>query len=64
MTCKLLPGDVLYIPSFAWHNVLSSSNEEDQFNIAVNFWFKPNKALETYHSVMHSILLDGTLSRK
>ena len=36
----LLPGDVLYLPSYWHHEVQSIPDEIDGLNIAVNFWFK------------------------
>ncbi len=36
--CILEPGEMLFIPTFWWHQVYSL----EQLNIAVNFWRKPN----------------------
>ncbi len=36
--CILEPGEMLFIPTFWWHQVYSL----EQLNIAVNFWWKPN----------------------
>ena len=43
MNCTINPGDVLYLPSFWWHEVQSTPDEREEIqrNIAVNFWYKP-----------------------
>jgi len=40
MTCTIEAGDVLYLPSFWWHEVKSSPDKFKR-NIAVNYWYKP-----------------------
>lgn len=39
VTCTIEEGDVLFLPSFWWHEVNSSPSRGR--NIAVNYWFKP-----------------------
>jgi len=41
MECVLNEGDVLFLPSFWWHEVQSFPNEFEHRNLAVNFWYKP-----------------------
>jgi len=36
--CNLMEGDVLYMPSFWWHEVQSRPNVDEKRNVAVNFW--------------------------
>eukprot|EP01128_Nolandella_sp_AFSM9_P001201 TRINITY_DN11309_c0_g1_i1.p1 TRINITY_DN11309_c0_g1~~TRINITY_DN11309_c0_g1_i1.p1 ORF type:complete len:554 (-),score=66.98 TRINITY_DN11309_c0_g1_i1:65-1627(-) len=38
--CTVEEGDVLYLPSFWWHEV-QSTPDISQRNIAVNYWFNP-----------------------
>ena len=40
LECTVERGDVLYLPSFWWHEVQSSPDEFGK-NIAVNFWYHP-----------------------
>lgn len=40
MECTIESGDVLYLPSFYWHEVQSKPNQFGR-NIAVNYWFEP-----------------------
>ncbi|XP_028404922.1 bifunctional peptidase and (3S)-lysyl hydroxylase JMJD7-like [Dendronephthya gigantea] len=40
MKCTIREGDVLYMPSFWWHEVQSKPSEEKR-NLAVNFWYEP-----------------------
>ena len=37
MSCTIHEGDVLYMPSFWWHEVQSVPSK-DKRNLAVNFW--------------------------
>lgn len=39
--CKVDEGDVLYVPSFFWHEVVSSPSESERMNLAINWWFEP-----------------------
>ncbi|XP_057291218.1 bifunctional peptidase and (3S)-lysyl hydroxylase JMJD7-like [Hydractinia symbiolongicarpus] len=41
MECYLNEGDVLYMPSFWWHEVQSYPNPTEKRNLAVNFWYYP-----------------------
>jgi len=42
MTCVVNEGDVIYVPSFWWHEVKSQpSLESPRVNLAVNHWFQP-----------------------
>ena len=38
LNCTINEGDVLFMPSFWWHEVQSSPSKEEQRNVAVNFW--------------------------
>ena len=38
LNCTINEGDVLFMPSFWWHEVQSYPSEEEQRNLAVNFW--------------------------
>jgi len=40
MECTIEAGEVLYLPSFWWHEVRSSPDEHRR-NIAVNYWYTP-----------------------
>lgn len=40
LQCNIHAGDVLYLPSFWWHEVQSRPDEHRR-NIAVNFWYRP-----------------------
>eukprot|EP00656_Telonema_subtile_P025822 TRINITY_DN27859_c0_g1_i3.p1 TRINITY_DN27859_c0_g1~~TRINITY_DN27859_c0_g1_i3.p1 ORF type:complete len:378 (+),score=54.43 TRINITY_DN27859_c0_g1_i3:94-1227(+) len=63
--CELRAGDALYIPSFAWHDVASfGEGRAEGFNIAVNLWVSPNRALAEYHALVHGMLLDGHVALK
>jgi hypothetical protein len=62
LVCHLKPGDGLYLPSFAWHDVESFAvGRSSGYNVAVNLWFEPNRVLQQYHSLIHQILLDGAV---
>eukprot|EP00051_Salpingoeca_urceolata_P000343 m.33649 g.33649 ORF g.33649 m.33649 type:complete len:556 (+) comp10471_c0_seq2:56-1723(+) len=39
--CNLEPGDILYMPAFWWHEVVSSPDRVERRNLAVNFWYTP-----------------------
>ncbi|KRZ70278.1 JmjC domain-containing protein 7 [Trichinella papuae] len=41
LNCTISEGDVLFLPSFWWHEVQSYPNEVEHQNIAVNFWYEP-----------------------
>ncbi|XP_060084095.1 bifunctional peptidase and arginyl-hydroxylase JMJD5-like [Ylistrum balloti] len=41
LNCTLKEGDVLFMPSFWWHEVQSSPNGTAGHNLAVNFWYDP-----------------------
>ncbi|XP_062579998.1 bifunctional peptidase and (3S)-lysyl hydroxylase Jmjd7-like [Saccostrea cucullata] len=41
LNCTLEEGDVLYLPSFWWHEVQSFPNITAGRNLAVNFWYEP-----------------------
>jgi jumonji domain-containing protein 7 len=41
LECILKPGDVLFMPSFWWHEVQSYPDHNQHRNLAVNFWYKP-----------------------
>jgi len=38
--CNIKKGEVLYLPSYWWHEVQSKPDENHR-NIAVNYWFEP-----------------------
>jgi len=40
MRCSIGAGEVLYLPSFWWHEVASVPDQLKR-NIAVNYWFTP-----------------------
>ncbi|CDW52010.1 Cupin 8 domain containing protein [Trichuris trichiura] len=39
LNCTIEPGDILYIPSFWWHEVQSFPDVDENRNLAVNFWY-------------------------
>lgn len=41
MICRVEAGDVLFLPSFWWHEVQSYPDQDEMINIAVNFWYQP-----------------------
>lgn len=41
LNCTLEEGDVLYLPSFWWHEVQSFPNVTAGRNLAINFWYEP-----------------------
>ena len=40
LTCEIRAGDILYLPSFWWHEVRSKPDPHHR-NIAVNYWYTP-----------------------
>lgn len=38
LQCVLKPGDVLFMPSFWWHEVQSYPDLQQKRNLAVNYW--------------------------
>lgn len=38
--CDVQPGEALFLPSFHWHEVRSSPDDQGR-NTAVNMWFDP-----------------------
>ena len=43
--CEVGPGDVLYVPSYWWHEVLSRPDPQDGWNLAVNWWYRAVRPL-------------------
>ena len=43
IACTIDAGDVLYVPSFWWHEVISEARAGTP-NLAVNFWYKARRA--------------------
>ncbi|XP_052064918.1 uncharacterized protein LOC127704761 [Mytilus californianus] len=41
LNCTLNEGDVLFMPSFWWHEVQSVPNRKEKRNLAVNYWYEP-----------------------
>lgn len=41
MNCTVGPGQMLFLPSFWWHEVQSFPHQSEPVNIAVNFWYEP-----------------------
>lgn len=41
IVCRVEAGDVLFLPSFWWHEVQSHPDSDEMINIAVNFWYRP-----------------------
>ncbi|ELU16439.1 hypothetical protein CAPTEDRAFT_227819 [Capitella teleta] len=41
LNCSIGEGDVLFMPSFWWHEVYSTPNLSEKRNLAVNFWYEP-----------------------
>ncbi|BFZ04950.1 hypothetical protein BsWGS_07989 [Bradybaena similaris] len=41
LNCTIQAGDVLYMPSFWWHEVQSKPSIHEHRNLAVNFWYEP-----------------------
>jgi jumonji domain-containing protein 7 len=41
MNCTVNEGEMLFLPSFWWHEVQSYPAESEPLNIAVNFWYEP-----------------------
>ncbi|XP_029195651.2 bifunctional peptidase and (3S)-lysyl hydroxylase JMJD7-like [Acropora millepora] len=41
LNCTINEGDVLFMPSFWWHEVQSYPSENEPRNLAVNFWYEP-----------------------
>ena len=39
LNCTINEGDVLFMPSFWWHEVQSYPSENEPRNLAVNFWW-------------------------
>ena len=38
VNCTIDEGDILFMPSFWWHEVYSWPNEQEKRNLAVNYW--------------------------
>ncbi|XP_023931467.1 jmjC domain-containing protein 7 [Lingula anatina] len=41
MNCTINEGEVLFMPAYWWHEVMSSPGQQDHRNLAVNFWYEP-----------------------
>lgn len=41
MACRVDAGDVLYLPAFWWHEVVSAPDKQERRNLAINFWYTP-----------------------
>ncbi|XP_061176606.1 uncharacterized protein LOC133185401 [Saccostrea echinata] len=41
LNCTIEDGDILYMPSFWWHEVQSFPNKTAGRNLAINFWYDP-----------------------
>ncbi|XP_031574901.1 lysine-specific demethylase 8-like [Actinia tenebrosa] len=41
MNCTIDEGEVLFMPSFWWHEVQSYPNQEKPRNVAINYWYEP-----------------------
>ena len=46
MNCTVGVGEMLYLPSYWWHEVQSFPDLDEFLNIAVNFWYEPFFAKE------------------
>ncbi|CAG5116348.1 unnamed protein product [Candidula unifasciata] len=46
LNCTIQAGDVLFMPSFWWHEVQSRPSSLEHRNLAVNFWYEPFLARE------------------
>ncbi|XP_068707148.1 bifunctional peptidase and (3S)-lysyl hydroxylase JMJD7-like [Montipora foliosa] len=41
LNCTINEGDVLFMPSYWWHEVQSYPSKKEARNLAVNFWYEP-----------------------
>ena len=41
MNCTVGPGQMLFLPSYWWHEVQSYPDSTEPLNVAVNFWYEP-----------------------
>ncbi|RHY18066.1 hypothetical protein DYB25_004287 [Aphanomyces astaci] len=41
LRCTVNEGDTLFVPSFWWHEVISTPATHEARNVAVNYWYKP-----------------------
>ncbi|KAL5006392.1 hypothetical protein ScPMuIL_015198 [Solemya velum] len=41
LNCTISEGEVLFMPSFWWHEVQSYPSQKEARNLAVNFWYEP-----------------------
>lgn len=41
LNCTIDEGEVLFMPSYWWHEVQSFPNVTAKRNLAVNFWYEP-----------------------
>ena len=54
--CTIEEGEMLYIPSYAWHDVWSYPDQTTGMNLAVNYWFHANGAVHAYHRMVHQLI--------
>eukprot|EP00656_Telonema_subtile_P003473 TRINITY_DN1158_c0_g2_i1.p1 TRINITY_DN1158_c0_g2~~TRINITY_DN1158_c0_g2_i1.p1 ORF type:complete len:142 (+),score=39.32 TRINITY_DN1158_c0_g2_i1:160-585(+) len=58
--CSIQAGDMLWIPAFTWHNILSKGDPQANWlNVAVNYWYEANAALADYMDLVHTKIVDA-----
>ena len=59
-TLTLDAGDLLYLPPYWWHDVVSDNGNASARSLAVNFWYSVHSALlaQMMKAVDHSMLLE------
>eukprot|EP00656_Telonema_subtile_P041722 TRINITY_DN4699_c0_g1_i1.p1 TRINITY_DN4699_c0_g1~~TRINITY_DN4699_c0_g1_i1.p1 ORF type:complete len:235 (-),score=37.71 TRINITY_DN4699_c0_g1_i1:32-736(-) len=55
--CTVRAGEMIFVPAFAYHTVVSRPESKSKMNVALNYWFEPNESLDAYHNVVHQQLV-------
>ncbi|KRX01203.1 hypothetical protein PPERSA_03707 [Pseudocohnilembus persalinus] len=53
MKLKLEAGDILYIPAYWWHHIISAKER----TIAVNYWYAPNLMVNIFNSAIEQSII-------
>ena len=60
----LHPGDVLFLPAYWWHEVLTDGAPDGELTVSVNFWLSPHERMRQPPRVPLTPMLEVELARQ